>query len=29
LGADAGPVHAGITEDPGRELDRLSDLLVR
>jgi Protein of unknown function (DUF3037) len=25
----AGPVHAGITEDPARELDRLSDLLVR
>jgi hypothetical protein len=25
----AGPVHAGITEDPERELDRLFDLLVR
>jgi len=25
----AGPVHAGITEDPARELDRLFDLLVR
>ena len=25
----AGPVHAGITADPARELDRLFDLLVR
>ena len=25
----AGPVHAGMTEDPARELDRLFDLLVR
>jgi len=25
----AGPVHAGITEDPAREVDRLFDLLVR
>jgi hypothetical protein len=25
----AGPVHAGITEDPARELGRLSNLLVR
>jgi len=29
LGADAGPVHAGITEDPAREIDRLFGLLVR
>jgi hypothetical protein len=25
----AGPVHAGMTVDPARELDRLFDLLVR
>ena len=25
----AAPVHAGMTEDPARELDRLFDLLVR
>jgi hypothetical protein len=25
----SGPVHAGMTVDPARELDRLFDLLVR
>jgi hypothetical protein len=25
----AGPVHTGLTEDPGADLDRLVDLLVR